>query len=163
MQPSQHKQIFKMKLYSLPLLIFFFLTFSNVAANLSFLFTFNDLFILSSCEFSTSLFICLFFCCNLILKYLLTCLVVTPAYASVASETSMKKENRSHNTIEKSLNELFLTAYYSNPRNSDHASFVNHFVNMAGPYEALTDKDRGCATVKTTQASNNTNPRNSIC
>ena len=44
---------------------------------------------------------------------------------------------------------MLLKAYHGDLNNSDHASFVNLFVTMAGPFEAFLDK--GYASIKTTQ------------
>ena len=74
---------------------------------------------------------------NASIKHLITSLILTPAYASVLSGTSMRTENLRSDSIEKGVTDLLFTAFHSDPENSDQASFADLFAKMAGPFEAF--------------------------
>ena len=61
---------------------------------------------------------------NLFTKRLLTSLVLTPAYASVSTGTSMRKENNRTDAIEKGLYDRLHLAFHGDPANQDQASFA---------------------------------------
>ena len=80
-------------------------------------------------------------------------LILTPAYTSVTTGTSMRKENKRSDAVDKSLFDLLYKSFHGDSENSDQASFVKLFCTMAGPFQAFVDK--GYVTVSTTQATDN--------
>ena len=62
-----------------------------------------------------------------------------PEYTSIATWTSMQKENKHSNTVKnKSLVDMVYLV--SNPCGSDQARFIDLIVEMNGPFQMFIDK-----------------------
>ena len=77
---------------------------------------------------------------NISTKKIITLLIITPAYASVSTGNSMRKEYSRSDAVKDSLHDLLFKAFHGDAANSDIASFAKLFSTMAGPFAALIDK-----------------------
>ena len=93
-------------------------------------------------------------------KKILTLLILTPAYAAVSTGTSMRKENKRSDAIDKSLYDVLYKAFHGDSANSDQASFVNMFTSMSDPFQAFIDK--GYVTVSTLQVTQSQQPSSGV-
>ena len=73
-------------------------------------------------------------------KRFITSLVLTPAYASIATGTSNKMTTNCSDSTERSITEKLFVAFHGDPNNSDKLSFVRSFCDMSGPFEPFLDK-----------------------
>ena len=93
-------------------------------------------------------------------KKILTLLILAPAYAAISTGTSMRKENKRSDAIDKSLYDVLYKAFHGDSSNSDQASFVSMFTSMSGPFQALIDK--GYVTVSTLQVTQSQQPLSGV-